>query len=393
MRRAIIAMALATLTQSTSVRADGSPPWVSRAKRIVAHIRVPARGGNEPREGTGFFVGFKGQTAYLVTAGHVIWPNELPKSEENVKLDIRLPGCDVSVPAVANSAQVSPLDKLDAALVKINLTDIPNDAGGRCQDVIAHLPRHIIDPDGGSLSENASAWLIGPGVVFEGRDARPITFKKLDGNALVFSEPFTSGDSGSPVFSKRGHIIGMVIIGDGLATRFSLILTMLDKDWEVPTNLAGPCSKLSFSDRYRGAPLSIDGAPDVALEQLHPAPLGPVVLKLRISDTQQVTDTVDIEGASMNCDVTISRWLARHRRAGVYTTLGLVAATGIAFAVATTSRNSFDQSPSRSSYDHVGLFNAITIGTGSASLASLGATVVGYFSSDTTGITCREGPR
>jgi hypothetical protein len=95
----------------------------------------------------------------------------------------------------------------------------------------------------------------------------------------------------------------------------------------------------------------------------------------------------------MNCDVTISRWLARHRRPTVYMTLGLVAVTGGAFVAARMSRNSFDRSPSSSGYAQVRAFNAITIGTGSAALASVGASVASYFLSDRTGIICHEVPR
>lgn len=403
MRGPVIAMVVIALMQSTVARADGSPPWTDRATRIVARIHVDERQDTSAPEtriptqdGIGFFVGFKGQTAYLVTAGHVIWPNGLPAGE-NVKLDVALRGCDASVPAVANSVQASPRTEFDVALVKIHLADIPNDVHARCQEVLEHLeelPRHIVDPDGDSLSLNTRAWLIGPGVVFEGRVPRPIIFQKYVGNALQFAEPaFTLGDSGSPIFSERGDVIGMAVADNALATKFSVILTKIDKDWEVPTNLVGPSSRLWFSDRLRGARLSIDRGPDVALELPHPAPLGTVGLKLRIDNSLDVTDTVNVEGTDMSCDVTMSRWLARQRRKGLYTTIGLGIVTVAALVVAKTSHDSFGQSPSRSSYDDLRLFNGIAIGTGSAALATAAATVVGHFSSDRTGITCRRDQR
>lgn len=424
MRRTVIAMILAALAPSSDARADGSPLWTGRAKRIVARVHVPERGGIHKQEGTAFLVGFTAQTVYLVTAAHVIWPAGPPAIDEKVKLDLSLSGCDGLVPAVADSAQAvvpaamdlaqdstdpaqdsvpaavdtaqaGTTEGLDVALVRIDLANLPGDVRTRCQDVLSHLdqlPRHIIDPDRDRLPEDAPAWLIAPGVVFTASDARQVEFKQYWGNTMQFTGQFTPGDSGSPIFSVRGYIIGMAIKDTGEATKYSAILTKLDKDWAVPTNLAGWYSNLLFSE-YRGKRLSIDGAPDMALELPHPAPLGKVALKLRVDDTQVVTDIVDVIGTDMSCNVTLSRWLARHKRAGVYATLSLAAASGVAFAAAKMSQSSFDQSPTRSSYDHVGLFNAITIGTGGAGVASLGATIVGYFLSDTTAITCREGRR
>ncbi len=412
MRRTIIAMILAALAPSSDARADGSPLWTSRAKQILVRIDVPERGGIHRQEGTGFLVGFTAQTVYLVTAAHVIWPAGPPRIDEKVKLDISLSGCDV--PAVADSAQaVVPAgdaaqgpapaavdtvqfgmtEELDVALVTIDLANLPGDVGTRCQDVFSHLdqlPRHIIDPDRDRLPENAPAWLIAPGVVFKGSDARPVAFKQYLGNTMQFSGQFTPGDSGSPIFSSKGYIIGMAIKDTGEATKFSAILTKLDKEWDAKTNVAGWYSNLVFSE-HRGKRLSVDGAPDMPLELPHPAPLGKVALKLRIDDTQEVTDVVDVIGTDMSCNVMLSRWLARHKQDGIYATLGLAAVTGVVFAVARTSQSSFEQSPARSSYDHVAMLNAITIGTGAAGVVSLGATITGYLLSDTTAITCRVG--
>jgi hypothetical protein len=410
-------MFLAAFVPSSVVRADGSPLWTIRARRIVAKIYVPDSDGIHSREGTGFFVGFTAQTLYLVTAAHVIWPAGPPRIDEKVKLNTSLSGCDARVPALADSAQAvvptvtdptqdsvpaavdtaqaGTTEELDMALVRIDLANLPGDVRTRCQDVLSHLdqfPRHIIDPDRDRMPENAPAWLIGPGVVFKGSDARPVAFKQYLGNTMQFTGQFTPGDSGSPIFSAKGYILGMAIKDTGEAAKFSAILTKLDKDWAVPTNLAGWYSNLVFGE-HRGKPLSIDGAPAMPLELPHPAPLGKVALKLRVDDKQVVTDIVDVVGTDMSCNVTLSWWLARHKRAGVYVTLSLAALTGVVFAMAKTSQSSFEQSPSRTSYDHVGLFNAITIGTGGAGVVSLGATVTGYFLSDTTSITCREGRR
>jgi hypothetical protein len=182
----------------------------------------------------------------------------------------------------------------------------------------------------------------------------------------------------------------MAVTDTGEATRFSMILTRLEQDWEKPTNLAGRSSRLWFSDQFMDKSLSIDRAPHVPLQRPHPAPQGQVALKLWIDDAEQVVDTVDIAGTDMDCEVATARWLAVHRRAAIYTTLVLAAATGVALAIAKTSENSFEQLPTRTSYDRVRLFSAITIGTGSAALTSLSATAVSYLLSDTTGITCSE---
>jgi len=417
MKRATIATVFAVLAQSAGTRADGPPPWTGRASKIVARLTVPERGGIRKQTGTGFFVGFDNRTLYLVTASHVIWPDRALDSSppsnvpghEKVNLEVEVPGC-AHLPAISDSAQASGREKLDLALVEIALSGLPDHVGAACKALLEHLhelPRHIVDPAADSLKKDAPVWIIGPGDTSEGLAARPLTFDRYseEKNVLVFREGFTRGDSGSPVFSDRGHLVGMAIhdsghsIGmdipeTGVATRFNLILARLAKAREpVPTNLAGSFSSLLFSDEYRGVPLSIDSAPDAPLRLPHPAPRGRVALTLHVDDTRAVTGIVDVGDADMDCDVAVSRWLARHKRAGLYTTIGLGIATGISLAMTWRFQNSFEQSPSRSSYDNVGLFNTITIGTGSAAVASLGATVIGYFSSETSGITCREGQR
>lgn len=412
-------MALVALGQSTGARAevyDGSPPWVDRAMRIVVSIGVPRLADiSDPEEhstqrtGVAFFVGIRGQTAYLVTAGHVIWPSGIP-DRETVKLDTKmdLPECRTIVPAIADSAYASSQDELDMALVEIKLTDVPNDVVNHCRDVITHLPRHILDPLADSLPENAHAWLIAPGVRYAGTDSRPIAglryagdkprtiarFESYDKNKLQFREAaLRPGDSGSPIFSERGYIIGMAIEeNNGEATRYSLILTKLEH-WKIPTNLAGLSSRLFFTgDWDRNTRLSIEGAPAVRIEVPQLVPLGEALdLKLRIDDTQELTATVSIrKGTDMDCDVALSSLLARYKRPELYTTIGLAAATGLAFAAAKVSQNNFDQLPSKGSYDHVKLFNAITVGAGSTALISLGITVVGYLSNDRSHVTCHE---
>lgn len=409
MARARMALLIVALLHSADARADaynGPPPWIDRALTLVAAISVPERLDVSAdskligeRTGTGFFVDIEDQMARLVTARHVIWPDSGPKSREIVNLYVKMdvPGCRALLPATADSERTSPKDELDLALITLRFADVTNDGVSRCVDVIKHLPRHILDPKADSLPKSAHAWLLAPGISFEGKDARPIAqFVKYNNknNRLIFENAnFRPGDSGSPIFSAKGYILGMAIESRNMqATRFSMILTMLRRDWALEANLAGVSSMLSFDPEYENKSVSIAGAPDVRLEKQQPAPLGLVDLKLRISDRQLVTDQVYVEGPAMNCRVIVSRWIAEYREVGLYTTIGLAVVTGLAWAGAELFAHRFEDSPSRTSSNLVGVFNWLTVGAGVAATGSLIATTGGYLTSDTSRITCQRVP-
>jgi hypothetical protein len=404
MKRAIIAMIFAALMQPTDAHADGLPAWSRRATAIAAHILVP-KPGSSPDNGVGFFVGLKDDTAYLVTAAHVIWPGgerlrgDAGDEKVNLSIDLGHSDCAKSLPAVASSEQadIPPPSEAsllqapatthedpDVALVKVDLRTLAEAVRTGCWTVLTHLPRHIIDPEEQSLSKNQLAWLVGP------LGMRPLNFESyVGGEFLQFTERFLPGDSGSPIFSASGHIIGMVVKDNGLAMRFSAILGRLENDWKAQTNLAGSFSKLVFN-QYTDAQLSIGEDPSVPLERPHPVPRGPVNLKLRTRDDEEAEATVVVRGPYMSCEVAFSRWLARKRHWEVGATAGFFVATGGSYLTARVFQNRFEDAPTKSSRVGVRIFNGVTIGAAVATLAALAVTVIGYRSSEQTSITCSE---
>jgi hypothetical protein len=253
------------------------PAWLDRAEQSVALLKVPARPDvNEERIGTGLVVGVREGVLHLITAAHVIWPYTIPNSSDKVTVEVELASvCSAPMPGSASPERAIPKNRLDLAVVTVTLDQVSASACPGLADRVRELPKHLVDPAGESLRGGAQAWIIGRGER-GGLDVLNPTLKAqvTEQIQLVRIEGVKPGQSGAPLFSDRGHLIGMIVTdaADSAAKSYRSILNQLVLWGDVPVELAGEYTNLTFQQELKRALVSVAGRPLEPLASPHPSP-------------------------------------------------------------------------------------------------------------------------
>jgi hypothetical protein len=397
------------------------PPWLEHATRSVASVRVPARERlPKPEYGTAFVVGYDSSNLYLVTASHVIWPVEAASNaagtvpaqpethdadEVELFVDLRALQCHQELPAFARKLRRSPPIELDLAVIVVPVAQLAasSELRSACQDLPARvrsLPRNILEPRH-QVIDGGSAWLVGRGGMSGGMDERQVMLggtQPTTGRIMLpgAGEILKHGYSGSPLFSAGGHLLGMIVKNDpkDAATKFSAILGELTAFGDVSTNLAGDHAYLTFKP-LKDAEIELAGWPPARLAIPHPAPRGEdVKVALKVSGRRDVSTTLAVTG-DMVCDVNwvsdFDAFASRHRKTTLGIALGLAAVGVAATVTAFKARDSFNASPSSSSYDQVRTYNAVALSTYGAAIGVGAFSGYGFWRSGRVqGIACER---
>jgi len=339
------------------------PAWLDRAERSVARIRVPPRADVEERLGTGLVVGFDGTVLSLITAGHVIWPSGI-SSSDNVSVEVELPAlCGARLEGTASPERATPPEDMDLAVVTVVVGEgAPERLRAECPGVldrVRELPAHVIDPRAESFRSGTPGWIIARGGT-GGRDILNVQFRaQYQGQIqLLKMEGVKPGNSGAPLFSERGHLIGMIVTdaAESAATSYGPILNKLVRWGDVRIDLAGEYTNLTFRQEFKGGLISVAGRPLEPLSFPLPSPRGDnIPLKLQVEGRPEVSGVVNVGGPSMVCKVIwvgeFEAWAVSNRKTTLGVALGLAAAGLTAGIIAFSSRRSFEHSPSRTTLD------------------------------------------
>jgi len=402
MSRRLAATLVKVIAWSVAMDAAAERPrWLDRAEKSVARLRVPPSGDVQEGLGTGLVVGFDGTVLYLITAGHVIWPNGI-SSSDNVNVEVELPTlCGSKLDGMASPERATPQDDMDLAVVTVVLGEgAPKRLRAECPGVlerVRELPAQIIDPRAVSFRSGTPGWIIARGET-GGRDVLNVQFRAqfLGQIRLLKTEGVKPGNSGAPLFSEHGHLIGMIVTDDAesAATSYGPILNMLVRWGDVRVDLAGEHTDLTFPQELKGGFVSVAGRPLELLSFPQPSPRGDQIpLKLQIKGRPEVSGFINVHEPSMVCKVTwvgeLDTWAVSNQKTTFWVALGLAAVGVAAGGIAYSSRQSFEHSPSRTTLD---LTNTANL---TADIASGGALLAGALSgygylkrNDSSGVAC-----
>jgi S1-C subfamily serine protease len=151
--------------------------------------------------GAGFLASSDGT---IMTANHVVTTRESGFRQYSGNIKVSVNGNDAPYPATPVHAQISD-DQVnyDSAIIKIEASQLPHVTLGSWDEF-----------DLGDTVTLISSW---PGmgcIMLEGLVANKTSFITVLGpkpvNTILFQSPVRNGFSGSPIFSSKGHVIGIV---------------------------------------------------------------------------------------------------------------------------------------------------------------------------------------
>lgn len=423
---------LVALAARAAAQVDAPPPWLDRARESVALVTVPPRDGVGKRLGTAFVSGFDGTSLFLLTAGHVVWPPDdaAPSAEVRVTVDLRALRCG-ELSGIARRRRWTAAFASDLAVVRVPLRQLAAEPSrASCPDLVAEawkLPRHVIEPRNFNDLQGTTGWFFGRAGESGGLDTRSASIHGLGSRDPPSDDPATDpaghdparasrgpatvrvklgvatelkhGYSGAPLFSSRGHLIGMIVsdVPDEAASDFGTILKNL-RDWaDVERNFAGEFSFLTFKG-VSNAEISVARRPFEPLQVLHPAPRGENIdVRLKVKGRPDVVGSVTVGDADLSCtaswvgglEVAAARW----RRTTFWTALALGAVGSGATALAFTWRSGFGDAPSGDARTRIRTANTVALASGAVAVA---AGVASWYGSrnagKTPGIRCEAAP-